>query len=134
MATHALHSTAARTELDSLWLTLKLTFGIVPIVAGADKFTNILTDWSKYLSPEIANLLPFSPATFMLIVGVIEIAAGLIVFFKTELGAYIVTAWLICIAITLIIGGTYLDVAVRDIVMAIAAFTLAKLTRIRSSQ
>jgi hypothetical protein len=48
---------------------LKLTYGLVPIVAGLDKFTNILTDWKHYLSPSVANMLPFSPETFMSIVG-----------------------------------------------------------------
>lgn len=58
---------------------LKYTFGIVPIVAGADKFTNILTQWDQYINPTIAGLLPFSASAFMAIVGVVEIVAGIIV-------------------------------------------------------
>jgi uncharacterized membrane protein YphA (DoxX/SURF4 family) len=119
-------------ELNSLWLTLKLTYGLVPIVAGADKFFNILTDWGKYLSPDLISLLPFSASTFMLIVGIIEIAAGILVLTKTELGAYVVAAWLVCIALTLILSWSFVDVAVRDVVMAIGSFTLARLTKLRS--
>lgn len=107
---------------------LKYTFGLLPIVAGLDKFTNILTDWSQYLSEGLVGMLPFEPTTFMMIVGVIEIIAGVLVFTKTKLGAYVVAAWLVAIALTLIFSGSYLDVAVRDIVMAIAAFCLAKLS------
>lgn len=106
---------------------LKYTFGLVPIVAGLDKFTNILTDWNQYISESFAGILPFEPATFMMIVGVIEIVAGILVLTKTKLGAYVVSAWLVAIALTLIFSWSYVDVAVRDLVMAIAAFSLAKL-------
>ena len=107
---------------------LKYTFGLVPIVAGLDKFTNILTDWSHYLSNGLASMLPFEPETFMMIVGVVEIVAGILVLTKTKIGAYIVSAWLALIALTLIFSWTYVDVAVRDLVMAIGALCLAKLS------
>jgi len=107
--------------------TLKLTFGLVPIVAGADKFTNLLTHWEDYLNK---SLIPFDPLVFMKVVGVIEIVAGIIVLVRPLIGAYIVMAWLICIALQLIASGHYLDVAVRDLVMAIGAYTLAQLTMI----
>jgi hypothetical protein len=109
---------------------LKFTFVIVPIVAGADKFTNLLTNWEQYLNPSIANLLPFPASTFMMVVGVIEIIAGIIVLRKAEIGGYIVAAWLTLIALTLLAGFNYVDVAVRDLVMAIAAFSMAKLSRV----
>ena len=108
---------------------LRITFGIVPIVAGFDKFTELLTHWENYLNPSIAGVLPFSPHTFMMIVGVIEIIAGIIVLIKPGVGGLIVAAWLTLIALTLLAGGNYLDVAVRDLVMAIGAFTLAKISR-----
>lgn len=119
-------------EFNNSLLLLKYTFGLVPIVAGLDKFTNILVDWSQYLSPGLASLLPFSTNAFMMIVGVIEIVAGIIVLVRTEIGAFVVSAWLVCIALTLIFSMSYLDVAVRDIVMAIGAFTLGKLTRLKA--
>lgn len=109
---------------------LKYTFGLVPIVAGLDKFTNILTDWSHYVSSDLAGLLPFDPSTFMMIVGVVEIVAGILVLTRTKVGAYIVSAWLVGIALSLILTWTYVDVAVRDLVMAIGAFSLAKLSEI----
>jgi len=107
---------------------LKYTYGLIPIVAGLDKFTNILTNWEQYISSGFSNLLPFEAGTFMAIVGVIEIIAGILVFVRPKIGAYVVMAWLVGIAITLLLGGAYLDVAVRDIAMAIGAFTLAKLS------
>ena len=114
----------------SVWSTLRIVFGIVPIVAGADKFTDLLTNWDMYLHPGIASMLPFSVHTFMQIVGVIEIIAGIIVLIKPELGGYIVMIWLICIALQLIASGKYFDVAVRDLVMAISAMSMARLTRV----
>jgi uncharacterized membrane protein YphA (DoxX/SURF4 family) len=115
------------TTIKQLQNTLRLTFGIVPIVAGLDKFTNLLAHWSDYLDK---SLIPVDPQVFMKIVGVIEIVAGLIVLTRTLIGAYIVMAWLICIALQLIIGGHYFDVAVRDLVMAVGAYSLAQLTRL----
>jgi uncharacterized membrane protein YphA (DoxX/SURF4 family) len=117
-------------SLKQIQTTLRLSYGIVPIVAGLDKFTNLLTNWSDYLSSNISSALPFAPATFMKVVGIIEIIAGLIVLVRPLIGAYIVMAWLVCIALQLIIGGHYFDVAVRDLVMAIGAYTLAQLSRV----
>ena len=109
---------------------LRLTFGIVPIVAGADKFTNLLTNWEQYLNPAVASMLPFSATTFMMIVGIIEIAAGILVLTKTELGGYIVSAWLTVIALTLLASFNHVDVAVRDLIMAVSAFAMARISKI----
>jgi len=122
------------TEVKKLQQILKIVFIVVPIVAGLDKFTNILTDWTGYLSPNIASMLPINASAFMMIVGVIEISAGVIVLLQTRLGAYIVAAWLTLIALSLFVTWHHADVAVRDLVMAITAFTLAKLTEITSEQ
>jgi hypothetical protein len=118
--------------VNQLQNTLKLTYGIVPIVAGLDKFTNLLTNWADYLGSN-ARLIPFDPLVFMKIVGVIEIIAGLIVLIRPLVGAYIVMIWLICIALQLLVGTHYYDVAVRDLVMAIGAYTLAQLTKLSTT-
>ena len=118
---------------DTPWLTLRLTYGLVPIVAGLDKFTNILTDWTQYLSPQILRIVPVSGSTFMHAVGIIEIVAGVLVLSRfTRFGAYLVSAWLVAVAASLVSTGKYFDVAVRDAVMAVGAFTLARLTERRS--
>lgn len=123
-----MESTNTTTIVRSTVTTLKLTFGIVPMVAGLDKFTNILTQWDKYINPTMAGMLPFSVSTFMMIVGVIEIVAGIIVLRNVKLGGYIVAAWLTAIALSLLLGFQYVDVAVRDLVMAIAALSMARLS------
>ncbi|MEO7523205.1 MAG: hypothetical protein ABIT58_03885 [Ferruginibacter sp.] len=116
--------------IRSVFNTLKFTFGLVPIVAGLDKFTNLLTHWENYLNPGMASMLPFTSHTFMMIAGVIEIIAGIIVLANPAIGGYIVAAWLTLIALTLLASGNYLDVAVRDLVMAIGAFSLARLAKV----
>jgi len=113
----------------SVWSVLKITFTVVPIVAGLDKFTDLLTNWDLYLHPGIASILPFSVHVFMQIVGVIEIIAGVLVLAKPAIGGWVVMAWLICIALALIASGKYLDVAVRDLVMSIGAMSLARLSK-----
>ena len=111
---------------------LKYTFGLVPIVAGLDKFTNLLTDWAQYVSTGIVEILPFEAGTFMAIVGVIEIGAGILVLVRPFIGGFVVAAWLTLIALTLLFSGSYLDVAVRDLVMAIGVLSLAKLSEKRA--
>ena len=115
---------AVMTNADKAAAILKWTYGLVPIVAGADKFMHILTDWDKYLAPAIANMLPFSASSFMSMVGIIEIIAGVLVLIKPKFGSLVVALWLTGIAINLLLTGQYFDVAVRDIVMAIGAFSL----------
>ena len=125
-----MESTIKNQSLTQTFNLLKYTFGIVPIVAGADKFTNLLTDWEKYINPSIESLLPFSALAFMMIVGLVEIIAGIIVLNKTEIGGYIVAGWLTVIALSLLIGFNYVDVAVRDLVMAIAALSMARISKV----
>jgi uncharacterized membrane protein YphA (DoxX/SURF4 family) len=116
--------------VHSIQTTLKYLFGLVPIVAGIDKFTNLLANWEAYLNPMVLRIIPVTAHQFMLAVGVIEIVAGLLVLAKPRLGAYVVMAWLLAIAGQLILWGQFLDIAVRDIVMALGgALTLARLTK-----
>jgi uncharacterized membrane protein YphA (DoxX/SURF4 family) len=113
--------------IRSPYWALRLTFGLIPIVAGADKFFNLITYWPKYIAPQAAEMLPMSGQTFMYAVGVIEIVAGLLVLSPmVRAGAYIVGAWLLAIAANLVMGGFY-DIAVRDVAMAVGAFALGQL-------
>jgi hypothetical protein len=121
--------------VESAWWVLRVALGLGPLLAGADKFFNILTDWSMYLSPAAAGLLPVEPATFMQIVGVIEMAVGVaILTFATRVGAWIAMVWLIGIAVNLASTGMFLDLAVRDFEIAVAAYVLARLTEVREAQ
>lgn len=115
--------------LTTTWTILRFTFGLVPIVAGIDKFTNLLTNWENYLNPLVLQIIPVSGHLLMGAVGMVEIGAGILTLARPRIGGFIVSAWLICIAVSLIASGRYLDVAVRDLVMAIGAFTLANLTK-----
>ena len=111
-------------KADQVTSILKWTYGLVPIAAGADKFTHILTNWDQYLAPIVTDIIPLQPPTFMSIVGIVEIVAGIIVLTRPKVGSLIVALWLIGIAINLLFTGQYYDIAVRDIVMAIGAFSL----------
>lgn len=116
-----------RGNLEQTRLLLRIVYGLVPIVAGIDKFTNLLTTWADYLPAAIVGVLPVEAQVFMYAVGVIEIIAGVVVLSRyTEYGAYLVAVWLTVIAITQLIGGNY-DIAVRDLVMAVGAIALAQL-------
>ena len=115
---------AAVHQVGRVTSILRWTYGLVPIVAGVDKFSDILTNWDKYLAPVVTDIIPLQPHTFMLIVGVIEIIAGIIVLAKPKLGSLIVGLWLLGIVVNLLLTGQYFDIAVRDAVMAVGAFSL----------
>ena len=120
--------TKAITQTDKAITLLRWTYGLIPIVAGADKFMHLITDWDKYLAPAVADMLPISVPSFMNFVGIIEIVAGVLVLIKPRIGSLVVGLWLLGIAINLLLTGQYYDVAVRDMVMAIGAFSLFILT------
>jgi hypothetical protein len=101
-------------------------------LAGLDKFFNILTDWSAYVSPLAEGLLPVTVPVFLGLVGVIEMLVGIAVLTKwTRVGSYVAMVWLLAISLNLILIGRFFDVAVRDVAMAIGAYTLARLTEAR---
>ncbi len=116
-------------RLNAPWWALRVALGSTAFLAGLDKYFNLLANWEAYLSPLAAAVLPVSAVTFMQVVGVIEMAVGLTILLGyTRLGGYVAAAWLLAIAANLLTTGRYFDVAVRDVAMSVAAFTLARLT------
>ena len=116
------------------WTALRLGIGLAATLAGLDKFFNVLADWGAYVSQVAAQLLPVSTGTFMGVVGIIELAVGLAILTAwTRIGAYVAGAWLLGVAANLVLAEFY-DVAVRDVVMAIGAFTLARLAEVRTEE
>ena len=120
---------AAATPALQAYEILYVAFVVAPILAGADKFVYLLTNWSNYLAPQVARILPFRVDVFMMIVGAIEIVAGLIVAIRPKIGATIVGLWLIGIIVNLLMTGTYFDIALRDLGLCLGAFALARLAK-----
>ena len=121
-------------ELNAGYWALRIAFGLGPLLAGLDKFTNILVNWEKYLSPAIQRMLPVSAVTFMHLVGVIEVVVGLAILAgASRVFGYIAMVWLWGIAANLISLGTYYDIAVRDILLGCGAYALARVTEARES-
>jgi len=106
---------------------LKFGFTVAPIVAGLDKFFNLLVDWTQYLTPLVPRWTGIAPTDFMMVVGVIEIIAGIVVVVKPKIGAWVVTAWLWGIIINLLLVPGYYDVALRDLGLSFGALALARL-------
>jgi uncharacterized membrane protein YphA (DoxX/SURF4 family) len=120
-------------RLERVWWVLRIGLGVGPIVAGADKFFNLITNWGMYLNPVVPGILHIQGATFMHIVGVIEVVAGIAVLTRyTEYAAYVVMLWMWGIALNLITQWAFLDVAVRDIEISLGAFALATLSAVRA--
>jgi uncharacterized membrane protein YphA (DoxX/SURF4 family) len=118
--------------VESAWWALRIGLGSIAFLAGLDKYFNILTDWSAYVGPLAEGLLPVTVPVFLGLVGVIEMLVGIAVLTKwTRVGSYVAMVWLLAISLNLILTGRFFDVAVRDIAMAIGAYTLARLTEAR---
>jgi len=108
---------------------LHIGFIVAPVLAGLDKFTNLLTSWGMYLAPVVAKTLPVSVGIFMRTVGVVEIVAGIIVAVKPKIGGLIVSAWLVAIIINLLLARGFYDIALRDLGLALGALSLSLLSR-----
>ncbi|WP_019201773.1 DoxX family membrane protein [Tsukamurella sp. 1534] len=111
------------------YLLLRTVFTVAPVLFGLDKFTNLMTDWPRYLAPWIDDLLPGTAAQAMYAVGVIEILAGVVVAVAPRFGAYVVAAWLAGIIVDLLTLGDYYDVALRDFGLLVGALALGRLAQ-----
>ncbi len=113
-------------HLEDAYWALRISLGSTAFLAGLDKFTNLLTNWEKYIAPQVREKLPVSGKKFMYGVGIIEMLVGVgILTRKPKLASYTASAWLLSIAAELALNGDY-DIAVRDVNMAIAAYALAR--------
>jgi uncharacterized membrane protein YphA (DoxX/SURF4 family) len=121
-------------RLNSSWWALRIGLGVAPFLAGLDKFFNLLTNWRVYLNPLALRLIPLAPETFLHAIGVVEMIVGLAILTRwTRLGSYLASLWLVCIALNLVTMGAFFDIAIRDVLLALAAFTLARLTEVRQA-
>jgi hypothetical protein len=112
---------------NQVFWVLRIGFTALPILFGLDKFTNLMTDWTKYLAPQIDRIVPGTAHQAMLAVGVIEIVAGVVVALLPRFGGPLVAVWLAGIIVNLLLIGGYGDVALRDFGLLVAALGLTRL-------
>src|SRR5437016_8031928 len=122
-------STAVSSPAYQAYRILHFGFTVAPILAGLDKFFHLLVNWDQYVPGLVANISPIPAHTLMLIVGVIEIVAGIGVAIKPRIFAYVVAAWLAVIIINLLLIPGYFDVALRDFGLLLAALALGGLSQ-----
>jgi uncharacterized membrane protein YphA (DoxX/SURF4 family) len=121
-------------KLEQAFWALRLSLGATAFLAGADKFTNLLTNWEKYLAPEAKRKLPISGKNFMRAAGVVEMLVGVgILSRRSKISSYAASAWLLSIALNLWLNQDY-DIAVRDVNIALGAFALARLSEAHEEQ
>ena len=110
------------------FMLLRVAFTVAPILFGLDKFAEVMiSDWPKYLAPEFNDLIPGSAEDALLIVGVVEIVAGLVVAVAPRFGGLLVAGWLAGIIVSLLLVGGYADIALRDFGLLLGALTLFRL-------
>jgi hypothetical protein len=129
-ATRGQLDTSAHNPTHQAYQILHWGFVALPVIAGLDKFLHLLANWDQYLSPTFAHVSPFSAHSTMLAVGVVEMAAGLIVALKPRIGAYVVAAWLVGVIVNLVLLGSGLDIALRDFGLFLGALALARLSSV----
>ncbi|HTP53123.1 MAG TPA: hypothetical protein VMK42_20715 [Anaeromyxobacteraceae bacterium] len=121
-------------RLATAWWALRIGLGLGVFAAGLDKFFNLLTTWTMYVSPLAERFLPVSDATFMRVVGAVEMLLGIATLTRwTRQGAYVTAIWLLAIAVNLASTGNFWDLAVRDLEIAVSAFALGRLSEWRAS-
>jgi hypothetical protein len=129
--TQVLETPTARNELADpafqAFTLLRVGFTVAPILFGLDKFLNWLVDWPIYLAPQIDDIVPGNAHQAMLVVGVVEIVAGLVVAVRPRFGGYLVAAWLAGIIVNLLIQADFYDIALRDFGLLLGALALARL-------
>ena len=113
---------------DQAWQLLYAAFVIAPIVAGVDKFFGLLVNWDQYLAPIFAQFSPVGGHGLMLVIGVVEVIAGLVVLWKPRIGGYLVAVWLWGIIVNLLLIPAYFDIALRDFGLSLGALALARLS------
>lgn len=119
---HDLHDPAFQA-----FVLLRTAFTLAPILFGLDKFFDVLTDWSRYLAPRIDDLVPGTAHQAMLAVGIVEIAAGILVALRPHIGGWVVAAWLAGIIVNYLLVPGFYDIALRDFGLLVAAVALARL-------
>src|SRR2546421_11137948 len=122
-------STAVSSPAYQAYRILHFGFTVAPILAGLDKFFHLLVNWDQYLPGVVASASPIQPHTLMLVIGVIEIVAGIGVWLKPRIFAYVVAAWLVVIIINLLLIPGYFDIALRDFGLLLAALALGALSQ-----
>jgi hypothetical protein len=130
VGTHAHPEADVHNQAYQAYQILHWGFVAAPVLAGADKFLHLLSSWDQYLSPGFAHLSPLGTHATMLVVGVVEMAAGLVVAVKPRIGAYVVAAWLVGIMLNLFLLGSYFDVALRDFGLFLGALALGRLSEV----
>lgn len=123
-------------KVESIYFLLKLSYGLLFLIAGADKFFNLVTQWSKYVSSYALSIVSLvqhmDTRTLLDFVGIFEMILGIFILLGwTRIGGYIAALWLLIIAVNLVSTQMYFDIAVRDVIMAVGAITLARLTSVK---
>jgi hypothetical protein len=125
--------TTAATPAQQAFLLLRVGFTAAPVLFGLDKFLGLLADWPTYLWPRVDALLPGTANQAMFAVGVVEIAAGVLVAVKPRIGGYVVAAWLAVIIVNLLLLGDFYDIALRDVGLLLGALALTRLAAAQTS-
>jgi hypothetical protein len=128
--TRDIHQELAHNPERQAYEILHWGFVAAPVIAGLDKFAGLLTHWDAYVAPTFTRLLGGATHGFMLVVGVVEIVAGLVVALRPRIGAYVVAGWLGAIIINLVMAGRYFDIALRDFGLLLGAIALARLAQV----
>lgn len=119
----------------STWWTLKIALGLVLVLEGVDKFFNLLANWTDFVNPAVVAAVPVPAEQLVMGIGILEVLVGIALLTRwTRFGGYVAALLLSAIAVGVITMGKFYDVAVRDLLLAVVAFALARLTEARRTE
>jgi hypothetical protein len=122
---------SANPSLQAFWM-LRIVFTVAPVLFGLDKFFHGFVDWDRYVAPVVSDLVGGRAHALMLGVGVIEMVAGIGVALRPRIFAYVVSAWLLCIVVNLLMANGYYDITLRDLGLAVGALALGRLSEVHA--
>ncbi len=122
---------SASKKLYLAWLILRITYGILFILVGTDKFFNLLTNWHQFVGDTTTRFLPIDLTFLLKLFGLVQICAGLLLFTRwIRFGIYLIFALLLLIFINLFSALTSPLVIGHDIAMIVGIFVFWNLTQI----
>lgn len=116
--------------VSNVWKMLAYAYGAVLILIGLDKVaqTNYIAEWIGYVSPLAERVIPLDSATFVLVLGVAEIAVGILFFTRWVRVAAMVSIVVLAAIIIDLLNLRLYDIAARDALIALGALAVSLLS------
>ncbi len=119
-------------EVNRLWWLLRGTYAVAFIGSGLDKYVHMFVDWYAQGTPAFFYALGIGQESVLYVRAVVEVIIGICLctpFVKHS--AYAAALWLMLSAVYVFLVPGHVDTSMRYAVIALGAYTLARLTIVK---